>query len=483
MTDRAAGLRALTIALTLACGFALAAPATGAAANLWTTPPNQFLNMAHQGGELEVPGNTLYAFETALADRGADLVEMDAYISSDGELVVSHDPTLYGTTSFGTPDAPAPFDAPGASDKIWDYTVADLKKLDAAYWFVPGKGQYDHDPGLPHPFRGVATGAVQPPSGYAANDFTIPTFKEVLAALPAGTRINIEVKDISGYTAKGVEAAQELAAILAAQPGGDDENVLVSSFKQDEIDAFHAALPGHDSLGGSLSATSDYVFGNVPFNPQVQALQPPDKFELSPGTVIDAPEVIKAVLDSRPGADYAIHAWGADGTVENDALYSRLVDAGIQGYFAQKPSELTAFLCANHVPDVTGERRCTQPIPQLGKLTARGRTRAGEKAKIRGSISNAGDRTLANVSACIDISKRQRKALRSKCVDVGEVAPGASAAFTITVRTKKRAKGAYRLAVSVSSDNGGLLTGTVKLRVKGKRGASGDKRPMEALGR
>ena len=66
--------------------------------------------MAHQGGELEAPGNTLYAFKTALKDRGADAVEMDAYITSDGELVVNHDLTVNDTTDFGDPSAADPWD-------------------------------------------------------------------------------------------------------------------------------------------------------------------------------------------------------------------------------------------------------------------------------------------------------------------------------------------------------------------------------------
>lgn len=467
MTTRRLGLRALTAAAALA----LAIPASAAAAgNPWTTPEDQFLNMAHQGGELEAPGNTLYAFKTALRDRGADAVEMDSYITADGQLVINHDLTLNGTTNFGTPSAPPPFNAPGASARIWDYTLAELKQLDAAYWFTPGKGQYGHDDADPHPFRGVATGAVPPPTGYTANDFTIPTFEEVLAELPPGTKINIDLKHqgVAGGTAKGIEAANALAAILAAQPGGDNENVMAASFGSDEINAFHAALPQHDSLSGSLAATQGYVLGNPyqPFVPQIQAIQPPDKYNVG-GNLIDAPEFIKAVMDSR-GDDYAIHVWAADDTTENDALYERLVNAGVQGFFAQKPSELAAYLCANHVPDATGTPRCG-PIGQLGKLSAKGRTKAGKKVKVRGSISNGGQQAMSGVRACVLVAKKQRKALKARCVTVGEVGAGVSVPFTIPVQTKKKAKGAYKLAVEVSSDNGGLQTGTVKLKVKPKR--------------
>lgn len=47
----------------------LAAPAAAQGdGNPWLT--NRFLNMAHQGGELEAPSNTMYALKSAIAERG-----------------------------------------------------------------------------------------------------------------------------------------------------------------------------------------------------------------------------------------------------------------------------------------------------------------------------------------------------------------------------------------------------------------------------
>ncbi len=485
MTARPARLRALTIAFAAVALGALAAPAAGLAANPWTTPANQFLNIAHQGGEEEVPGNTLYAFKTALEDRGADAVEMDAYITSDGELVVNHDRTVNDTTDYGEATAAPPWDNVATSNQIWDHTLAELKLLDAAYKFSPGKGEYGYTPSDPHPFRGIATGDVPPPDGYTANDFRIPTFQEVIDELPPGTKINIDIKDQSqdvGHV-HGIAAAQELAAILQAQPGGDNENVMVASFGSEQIEAFHNAMPEHDSISGSLDATNDYALGGQPFDPPIQAMQPPDKYELSPGVFIDTPEFLKGIMDTN-GDDYAIHVWGADGTDENDALYARLVDAGMQGFFPQDSTELATFLCANHVPDATGTPRCTPPaepvgpIGSLGKVsTKKGKIKAGKKAKVSGSVTNGGDQAMTNVRVCLDIPKKVRKALKAKCVTVGDVAPGATAEFTITVKSKKKkAKGKYKLGVEVTSDNGGMQTGAVvpgSGRHKAKQGKTG----------
>ena len=53
----------------------------------------RFLVMAHQGGEDEAPSNTLFAFKSAIRDRGADSLELDVNLSSDGQLMVIHDDT------------------------------------------------------------------------------------------------------------------------------------------------------------------------------------------------------------------------------------------------------------------------------------------------------------------------------------------------------------------------------------------------------
>src|SRR5919108_5801223 len=51
------------------------------------------LVIAHQGGDGVWPGNTMFAFERAV-EIGADVLEMDAHITKDGEIVLMHDETV-----------------------------------------------------------------------------------------------------------------------------------------------------------------------------------------------------------------------------------------------------------------------------------------------------------------------------------------------------------------------------------------------------
>lgn len=468
---------AATILLAAAAAAMGVVPAAAAAeTNPWLTPPDQFINLAHQGGELEAPGNTMYAFKRAMREAGADGIEMDAYISADGELVVLHDRTLNGTTNSQQPGAPAPF-GPGSSDEIWDYTVAELKELDAAYWFAPGTGQYDHGrPPGDYVLRGVADGAKSPPAGYAASDFRIPTFEEVLAEFP-DTRIDIEIKHQDGHDAEGAAAARELAAILAAQPGGDDENVLVSSFGQGELEAFHEALPEHDSLSASLDATSGYALDNEEIDPPAQALQPPDVYDLG-GTLIDAPAFLKAIASQR-GDSYALHVWGSDAEPEGPNLYQHMLDVGVQGFFAQKPELLSQFLCGRDVPRPDGSSHCT-PNPSMPGIRPilervapepkRVQVRAGGRVVVEVGVGNAGNLDMHGTLACATAKGGAARWVKpGRCGNRGRVVPGRPEVARIPIGAKRRADGRYEVTVKLTSDDGGSVERPLTVRVQGKR--------------
>ena len=130
------------------------------------------LNIAHQGGEDEVPSNTMYAYERALR-LGADMLEVDIHTTADGELVVLHDATVDRTTN-GT-RARLRHDArrdPGARRRPQPR---------------PRRGHRGRAaPASDYPFRGVRTGERKPPPGFGPDDFRIPTLDEVMAAYPRG---------------------------------------------------------------------------------------------------------------------------------------------------------------------------------------------------------------------------------------------------------------------------------------------------------
>jgi glycerophosphoryl diester phosphodiesterase len=79
---------------------------------------------AHRGAQGYAPENTLSAFRLA-HELGADLVELDAHPTRDGELVVIHDDTLERTTD--------------GRGWVVDRTWAEISRLDAGAWFDEGQ--------------------------------------------------------------------------------------------------------------------------------------------------------------------------------------------------------------------------------------------------------------------------------------------------------------------------------------------------------
>lgn len=78
--------------------------------------------IAHRGLSATYPENTLVAFDRAL-DLDVDAMEFDVHMTSDGELVVTHDDTV-DRCSNGT----------GA---VRNFTFAELRKLDFGAWKAP----------------------------------------------------------------------------------------------------------------------------------------------------------------------------------------------------------------------------------------------------------------------------------------------------------------------------------------------------------
>lgn len=106
--------------------------------------------IAHRGASFDAPENTLAAIRLAWRQR-ADAVEIDVHLSSDGHLVAIHDDTTRRTT--------------GIRDKVSNLTFAELQSLDAGSWKNP---KFCGEP--------------------------IPTLEEVLATMPKGKRLFIEIK-------------------------------------------------------------------------------------------------------------------------------------------------------------------------------------------------------------------------------------------------------------------------------------------------
>ena len=260
------------------------------------------LNFSHRGGALDFPENTLYAYQRSV-DVGADVLEMDVYETADGELVVIHDATVDRTTD--------------GSGSVSAFTLAEIQALDAAYWFVPGRGAVADAQESEYIFRGVATGAKAPPSGFSAADFRVPTLAETLDRFPTAL-INIELKpdpDSTGsYEAK-------VAELLIERQRDDD--VIVASFIDLPAALFKAQAPCV-STSFPTGQAAGYVLasqGPLPMPP----LSIHHAFQVPPELGI--PVVTQDFVDDAHAAGVAVHVWTINACQDMVDLLALGVDA------------------------------------------------------------------------------------------------------------------------------------------------------------
>jgi glycerophosphoryl diester phosphodiesterase len=264
---------------------------------------------AHQGGAWESPSSTCFAIRRAL-EAGATGIELDVHSTSDGELVVSHDATVDRTT--------------GGSGAIAELTLAELRGLDNAYWFVPGA---DVTPGLEeaaYPYRGRAP---------QDRDFGIATLAEALAVIEEfpGVVVNLDIKQ----TAPQVKPYEEhLADELEAL--GHAEDVIVASFNDNATAAFRSFSDTVATSAGTIQTAEFWRAAHsaeeIPVVPYVALQVPSSHAGLD---VVD--EVFVSAAHDR---GIAVHVW----TVNDTDVMEHLVDLGVDGIISDLPTTLCAVL-------------------------------------------------------------------------------------------------------------------------------------------
>lgn len=150
--------------------------------------------IAHRGFSGNAPENTLAAIREAIV-VGADMVEIDVTLSSDGKIVVIHDETLDRTTN--------------GTGLVSEQAFADLEKLDAGSWFGP---RFAGEP--------------------------IPTLGQVLAEVNGKILLNIEIKS------EAVERGIAAEVVETVRRSRMSDQIVISSFSPAALEQVHLKAPG-----------------------------------------------------------------------------------------------------------------------------------------------------------------------------------------------------------------------------------------------
>ena len=266
--------------------------------------------LAHTAGEDEFPASTLYGFSESVK-AGVDMLDLNVQLTKDGVLVIHHDDTVDRATN-GT----------GA---VADLAYAEIEVLDDAYWFTADCGACSDRPVADYLYRGIRTGDVPPPAGYAADDFKIPTFRELVERFP-DIPLNVEIKG-SGDLAK---AAADILLDELRQLGRTDATV-VASFDDEIVSYFHTIAPEIEVSPG-LGVLTAYVLDETPIPDGMRILQlPPVYSDL---------QVITPELVARTKADgLPIWVWPNDRNLENYESYLAFLQQGVEGLNINFPAQ------------------------------------------------------------------------------------------------------------------------------------------------
>jgi glycerophosphoryl diester phosphodiesterase len=244
------------------------------------------LIIGHRGASYRAPENTLPSFQLAFRE-GADGVEADFRLTQDGEIVCLHDDSTRRTV--------------GADLKVCETTLAELRRLDAGSW--KGEG-----------WAGAA----------------IPTLGDVLAMLPQGKRLFIELKG-------GRELLEPLEHILAASAVSPAQ-IRILSFNAELVRLLKDQLPGYRScwltdysLRGSWRPSQEQLLATLE-ECGAHGLASRDR------AVLD--EALVAELRKR---SLEIHVW----TVDAARAARRLQALGVDSIMTNKPGFIRRSLAGD----------------------------------------------------------------------------------------------------------------------------------------
>jgi glycerophosphoryl diester phosphodiesterase len=236
--------------------------------------------VAHRGASYDAPENTLSSFKLGW-EQGADADELDIYLTKDGRIVVLHDKSTKRTA--------------GLDRNVNELTLDEVRALDAGSSKGPQwKGE------------------------------KIPTLAEVLAIIPDGKRLFIEIKC-------GPEVLPELERVIKAS-GKQDKQLVIIGFGYDTMKQAKARFPalvtlwlqGPKKESQGLQPTVDELIDKA----KAAKL---DGLDLSSGFAID-----EAFVAHVKQAGLQLHVW----TVDDPALARKLAKLGVDGITTNRPAFL-----------------------------------------------------------------------------------------------------------------------------------------------
>lgn len=257
------------------------------------------LLLAHQGGELLAPTNTLAAFDRADEIGGCDFFDIDVHMTKDGFLVGIHDETVDRTTN--------------GRGRVDAYTLQELQKLDAGYSFQDLEGNFS----------------------YRGQGVRIPTLEEIFSKYGEKYYLHFEIKDT--YPKNGPSQIEEKLWQLI-QKYHMEKRVIVASFQQGIVDRFNQLAGGQVVMGAGRAEITRFVLAHK--------LRLPG-FYRRKSHVLEIPTANsgfnlkdRKLIDGAHRLGMEVYYWTIDDPIE----MRELIELGADGLFTNRPDLLKNLL-------------------------------------------------------------------------------------------------------------------------------------------
>jgi len=242
------------------------------------------LIVAHRGAPREAPENTLPAIELAW-QQGADGIDVDFHLTKDGEIVCLHDANTERVA--------------GTRLVVKQSILDELRRLDVGIQFGPQ-------------WAGTR----------------IPTLAEVLATIPAGKRIHLQIKSGPAMIPKLLEELE--------QSGLRDEQVKVLSFNAAVIRAFKDKTSQYQAFW--LSSLKTDRTGQV--TPSLETILDTLRQNSADGFASDYHMASEAMIRGVLDAGYEYHVW----TIDDPDSARRFLDWGAMSITTNVPGYMREHL-------------------------------------------------------------------------------------------------------------------------------------------
>lgn len=267
------------------------------------------LVIAHRGASLAAPENTLPAFERAIV-AGAEMIETDARLTADGQVILIHDNDLGRVT--------------GSTGRVDAMSAAEVRALDAGYVFRSRRQNGDL-------WRNEAA--------------RIPLLDELLDLLDAHRHrcLNLELKS-DGDDRRTCDLASAAIAVLRRRRML--RRTLISSFDPAALRAARAVAPQVATAALPVAGEDAVALLDRAASARHAAIHPNDALLGDGGRATD-------IVADAHRRGLRVHVW----TVDDEQRMRTLLVAGIDGIITNDPGRLRRVVDERH-PIRNAASRC-----------------------------------------------------------------------------------------------------------------------------